>query len=148
MEVLNTIFSSGDSSRLQQIVKQQKNLITKGTSVFVPLNDFGVFEAVTTVEPQKAGLAKAELILQLNRFKTEYVTDEELERAKMNIRADKVRKQEEIFQVGMDIGQAWIDGEDYSEFITKINAVSKEDIRKAAQKYFTAYAMYELKPKL
>lgn len=148
MEVLNTIFSAGDSSRLQQIIKQQKNLITKGTSVFVPLNDIGVFEALATIEPEKAGAAKAELLLQLNRFKTEYVTDEELERAKMSIRTDKVRKQEEIFQIGMDIGKAWIDGTEYSDYLNKINAVSKEDIKKAAQKYFTAYTMYELKPKL
>jgi zinc protease len=150
MMVLNTIFSVGESSRLQNIVKKQKNLITKGYSVFVPLNDLGVFETVLVVEPEKAGAAKAEIILQLNRFKTEYVTDEELQRAKMNIRADKVRSQEEIFQVGYDIGRAWIDGnlDDYPKFLDKINAVTKEDIRKAAQEYFTAYTMYEVKPKL
>jgi zinc protease len=150
MMVLNTIFSGGESARLQNIVKKQKNLIVKGYSVFVPLNDLGIFETVLVLEPEKAGFAKAEIILQLNRFKTEYVTDEELERAKQSIRADKVRSQEEIFQVGFDIGQAWIDGnlEDYPKFIERINAVTKEDVKRVAQKYFTAYTMYELKPKL
>ncbi len=150
MMVLNTIFSGGESARLQNIVKKQKNLIVKGYSVFVPLNDLGIFETVLVIEPEKAGFAKAEIILQLNRFKTEYVTDEELERAKQTIRADKVRSQEEIFQVGFDIGQAWIDGnlEDYPKFLDKINAVTKEDVKRVAQKYFTAYTMYELKPKL
>ncbi len=150
MMVLNTIFSGGESARLQNIVKKQKNLIVKGYSVFVPLNDLGIFETVLVIEPEKAGFAKAEIILQLNRFKIEYVTDEELERAKQTIRADKVRSQEEIFQVGFDIGQAWIDGnlEDYPKFIERINAVTKEDVKRVAQKYFTAYTMYELKPKL
>ncbi len=150
MMVLNTIFSGGESARLQNIVKKQKNLITKGYSVFAPLNDLGIFEAVLVVEPEKSGAAKAEVILQLSRFKTEYVTDEELERAKQSIRADKVRSQEEIYQVGFDIGDTWIKGniEDYPKFLDKINAVTKEDVKKTAQKYFTAYTMYEVKPKI
>ena len=150
MQVLNTVFSVGESSRLQQIVKKQKNLITKGRSVFVPLTDMGVVEVVTTIEPEKVGAAKAELIFQLGRFKTELVTDEELARAKTIIRANKVREQEEIFQVGFDIGQAWIGGrlDDYPNFISRINSVTKEDVRRVAQKHFKAYTMYELKPKL
>ncbi len=150
MQVLNTIFTGGESSRLQQIVKKQKNLIVRGNGVYVPLNNMGVFETIAVMEPQKAGAAKAELLLQLNRFKTELVTDEELQRAKTIIKADRVKSQEEIFQVGFNIGQAWIDGniEEYTKFISNINAVTKEDVKKAAQKYFTAYTMYELKPKL
>lgn len=149
MIMLNTIFSVGESSRLQQIVKKEKNLIVNGRSVVAPLNDMGIFEAIATVEPEKAGAAKAELILQLNRFKTEYVTDEELAKAKTIIKADKVRSQEEIFQVGYDIGQSWIDGEleDYPNFLSHVNSVTKEDIKQAAQKYFSEYALYELKPK-
>ena len=150
MLVLNTIFSGGESSRLQSIVKKQKNLIVRGNSVFVPLNDLGVFEGISVIEPEKAGQAKAELILQLNKFKTEQVTDEELERAKTLIKADRVKSQEEIFQVGFNIGQAWIEGniEDYPKFLSRINAVTKEDVKRVANKYFTAYTMYELRPKL
>lgn len=149
MFVLNTILSGGESSRLQQ-VKTQKNLIVRGTSVFVPLNELGVFEAIVVIEPEKAGSAKAELILQLNKFKSELVSDEELSRAKSSILADKVRSQEEIFQVGFDLGQAWIDGQldDYPNFVDRINSVTKDDVQRVAQKYFGAYTMYELKPKL
>ncbi len=150
MMLLDTIFSEGESSRLQSIVKKQKNLIVKGSGFVAALNDLGIYETVLTIEPEKAGAAKAEILLQLNRFKTEYVTDEELERAKTIIKSDKIRAQEEIFRVGMDIGQAWIDGnlEDYPKFLDKINAVTKEDIKRVANKHFTAYTMYELKPKL
>ncbi len=150
MQVLNTIFAEGESSRLQSIVKKQKNLIVSGRSVFFPLNDLGVFEAIVTIEPAKAGAAKAELLLQLNRFKTELVTDEELQRAKTMIRTSRVKSQEEIFQVGFDIGQSWIDGnlDDYPQFISRINAVTKEDIKRVAKQHFTAYTMYEVKPKL
>jgi predicted Zn-dependent peptidase len=150
MTVLNAVFSGGESSRLQQILKQEKKLITKGASVFVPLNELGVFEAIIVMDPDKAGAAKAELILQLNRFKTELVSDEELARAKRTLLAERVRSQEEIFQVGFNIGQSWIDGrlDDYQNILSHINAVSKEDVKRVAQKYFGAYTMYEVKPKL
>lgn len=148
MRVLQTILAVGDSSRVEQIVKKQKNLIAKAYSGYAPMNELGVIGVLIVTDPEKAGQAKAELLMQLNRFKTEQVTDEELERAKMTIRTTKVKEQEEIFQIGFNIGQAWIDDVDYTEYMNKINAVSKEDIRQAAQKYFTAYTMYELKPKL
>ncbi len=150
MTVLNTIFSGGESSRLQRILKQEKNLITKGASVFIPLNDLGVFETIVVLDPEKTGQAKADLLLQLNKFKIELVTDEELARAKRIIAADRIKSHEEIFQVGFDIGQAWIDGqlEDYPNYLNHINEVTKEDIKSVAQKHFTAYTMYELKPKL
>lgn len=148
MTVLNTIFSTGESSRLQKM--RQQNTIVRGSSVYIPLNDLGVLETILVVEPEKAGQAKAELILQYNKFKTELVTDEELERAKMNIRADKVRTQEEIFQVGFDMGLSWIHGqlEDHHNFMGHINSVTKEDVKRVANEYFNAYTMYELKPKL
>src|SRR5574341_164990 len=150
MTVLNAVFSAGESSRLQRILKTEKNLITKGASVYVPLNDLGVFEAIIVMDPEKAVPPKAELLLPLNRFKTELVTDEELKRAKRTIMASRVSSQEEIFQVGYDIGQAWIDGrlEDYPNILSHINEVTKEDVKRVAQKYFGAYTMYELKPKL
>jgi predicted Zn-dependent peptidase len=150
MHVLETIFAEGDSSRTEQIVKKQKNLIVKGYATFTALNDLGVLTFMAVMDPEKAGPAKAELLLQLNRFKTEYVTDEELERAKTMLRAGRVKSQEQILQVGLNIGESWVDGDtyEYLQFIDNINKVSKEDIRRVAQKYFTAYTMYELKPKL
>ncbi|MCX6709041.1 MAG: hypothetical protein NTW67_05350, partial [Candidatus Woesearchaeota archaeon] len=62
----------------------------------------------------------------------------------------RVKSQEQILQVGLNIGESWVDGDtyEYLQFIDNINKVTKEDIRMAAQKYFTAYTMYELKPKL
>lgn len=148
MDVLQTILAVGDSSRLELTVKKQKNLIVRGISSFAALNDFGVLAILAVVEPEKATSAKAEVLYQLNRFKTEYVTDEELERAKTIILANKLKSREEMFQVAFDIGQSWIDGDvnEHEQFANRINSVTKEDIKKAAQQYLVAYTMYELKP--
>ena len=148
--VLNTIFSKGESSRMQRILKKEKNLIVRGTSIFAPLNDLGVFESIAVVEPEKKGDAVTALLLELSRFRTELVSDEELARAKKAILSDRVKSQEEMFQVGFNIGESWINGDvhEYTDFIENINKVTKEDVRETARKYFNAYTMYEVKPKL
>jgi len=150
MQVLNTILIAGDSSRIERILKQEKQLITQGVGAYVPLIETGVTQTILTVEPEKAGQAKAELLYQMNRFKTEEVTDEELERAKAIIITQRLREQEELFQIGFAIGQAWVQNDStiYTNYIDNINKVTKEDIKRVANKYLTTYTMYELKPKL
>ena len=150
MHVLNTIFSQSESSRLQSKIKKQDNLIVRGTSVFAPLKDMGVFETVLVVEPEKKGEALTQTLLELGKFRTELVTEEELSRAKKLILAERVKSQEEMFQVGFNIGESWIDGDvhDYTTFIENINKVSAEDVRNAAQKHFIAYTLYEVQPKV
>lgn len=146
--VLNTILSVGDSSRMNRLLKQEKQLITRGNSVYAPLNDLGVFEALIVIEPEKRGQAIAELVLLINKFKFERVSDEELARAKAIILADKLKSQEEIFQVGFDIGESWVRGDmgDYTEFDERVKAVTAEDVQRVAKQYLGAHALYEVKP--
>ncbi len=150
MMALNTILSNGDSSRINAILKKDKNLIVRGQSYYVPLNDLGVFETIIVTDKDRAGMAKAELLLQFNKLKSEPVTQEELSRAKAQITTDLLRSQEEIFQVGFDAGKAWIDGDitEYTRLLEEINKVTAEDIQRVAQKYFQGYTMVEVKPKL
>lgn len=150
MTVLNSILVGGDNSRIERIMKQEKQLISSGVGAYVPLIDTGVIQTIMTVEPDKAGQAKAELLYQMNRFKTEDVTDEELERAKALLITQRLREQEELFQIGYTIGQAWVqnDLKIYTDYIDNINKVTKEDIKRVANKHINQYTMYELKPKL
>lgn len=150
MTVLNSILINGDNSRVERVMKQEKQLIAQGVGAYVPLIDAGVIQTILTVEPEKSGQAKAELLYQMNRFKTEDVSDEELERAKALLITQRLREQEELFQIGYAIGQAWIQGDlkIYTDYIDNINKVTKEDIRNVANKYINQYTMYELKPKL
>jgi zinc protease len=150
MTVLNSILINGDNSRVDRIIKQEKQLIASGVGAYVPLIDAGVMQNILTVEPEKAGQAKAELLYQINRFKTEDVTDEELERAKALLVTQRLREQEELFQIGYAIGQAWVQDDlgIYTNYIDNINKVTKQDVRKVANKYLNNYAMYELKPKI
>jgi len=150
MTVLNSILVGGDNSRIERILKQDKQLIAQGVGAYVPLIDAGVIQTILTVEPDKAGQAKAELLYQMNSFKTEEVSDEELDRAKALLVTQRLREQEELFQIGYAIGQAWVqkDLKIYTDYIDNINKVTKEDIKRVANKHINQYTMYELKPKL
>ncbi len=147
-EVLNAVLTTGESSRLQKL--KQDNVIVRGQSVYLPLNEFGVFELIAVAEPEKKAEAAARLILELNKFKIEKVSDEELQRAKQLIKANKIKSKEETFQIGFDIGEAWIQGDINlsAEYLNNINKVTAEDVQKVAQDYFTAYTLYEVKPKI
>lgn len=150
MAVLNAILIAGDNSRVERILKQEKRLITSGVGAYVPLIDAGVIQSIITVEPERSGSAKTELLYQMNRFKTEDVSDEELDRAKALLVTQRLREQEELFQIGYALGQAWIQNDVgiYTNYIDNINNVNKEDVRRVANKYFNYYTMYELKPKI
>ncbi|RJQ21374.1 insulinase family protein [Candidatus Woesearchaeota archaeon] len=147
--VLNTLFSVGDSSRMNRILKQEKEIIVRGNSVYAPLMDTGVFETLIVTEPEKRAQAIAELLLQIQRLKTEPVTPQELARAKAVLLSGNLRSQEDLFQVGFDIGEAWVRGDlgDYTELETRVNAVTSADVQRVAQNYFTQHTLYEVKPK-
>jgi predicted Zn-dependent peptidase len=148
MHVLSTIFSTGESSRLQKIIKTQKKLIVRGTSVYWPLRDLGIFKVTAIIEPTKRDEAVLTLINELNKFKTEPVSKDELSRAKKLIRAEYAQIQELIEDQGMDIGHWWATGnlDEYDNYLEHIDKVTIQNIVDAARKYFTAYTLFELKP--
>lgn len=147
-EVMSAIFDKGESSRLQKL--KQENIIVRGRNVYLPLNELGVMETIAVVEPEKSAQARAALILELTKLKTQPVSQEELKRAKQLIKSTHIKSKEEIFQVGFDVGEAWIEGDiDHAEnYIQYIDSVTAEDIKRVANKYFTAYTIYEVKPKV
>ncbi|MBW3018875.1 insulinase family protein [Candidatus Woesearchaeota archaeon] len=148
LQVLNVLMSELDSSILKKMEKE-RNLIQEGMSVSAQLNDFGVFEIVIVVEPEKREDAVAALLAEINKLKTRPLDPEQLQRAKTYLITENAKKNEEVFEVGMEIGEAWIDKTlpELENYDKNIQAVTAEDIQEVANKYFKAFAMYEVKPK-
>lgn len=150
LKVMNTLFSEMESSIMQHKLKSKKNLIVRGGSVVAQLNDFGAFQVFFVVDPEKRNEAVAATLTELNKLKYAPVTDEDLERAKTYIKTQRARKNEQIFEMGMEIGEAWIDGnlDNLQYYNQKIDDVTKEDIIRVANEYIGPYTMYELKAEL
>ena len=85
LEMLSTVLSSGKSSRLYQKIVYDKKL-AKSTSSFVWDNELGGLFIISSTGLKKTDLKilEDELTAETERFKSEPVTDFELEKSKNN----------------------------------------------------------------
>ena len=141
LEVLQGVLSSGKSSRLYKALVYEKQIALYAggdyDNVSTDPNLFylyaGVMPGKTTDEVEKA------LYAEIDRFKTEPVTDEELQKAKNQIEASFIMGQDSVFNQAMLLGQfesvaSW---KLLEKYVDNIRAVSKEDVMRVAKEYFS-----------
>jgi zinc protease len=139
LDVLSQIAGHGETSRLYRSLRDEKQLVYGiNATAFTP-TDPGMFEITAVLDGSHLLQAFEASIAELFKFKYFSVTNEELKRAKHNLESDFVFNLERVE------GQARVMGsfdmmtgdprED--EYLEKIRAVTHEDIKKVAQKYFT-----------
>ena len=140
LEVLQGILSSGKSSRLYKSLVYEKQIALYAggeyDNVSTDPNLFYVYAGVmpgkTTDEVEKA------LYVELDRFKNEPVTDEELQKARNQVEASFIMGQDSVFYLAMLLGQfetvaSWKLLETY---VDNIRSVTKEDVTRVAKEYF------------
>jgi zinc protease len=141
LNVLQGILSSGKSSRLYRslVYDKQVALYAGGEydDVSTDPNLFYLFAGVmpgkNTDEVEKA------LYAEIDRFKTEPVSDEELQKAKNEAEASFIMSQDSVFYQAMLLGQyetvaSW---KLLAKYVDGIRTVTKDDVRRVAQKYFS-----------
>jgi zinc protease len=141
LEVLQGVLSFGKSSRLYKSLVYEKQLALYAggdyDNVSADPNLFylyaGVMPGKTTEEVEKA------LYTELDRFKTEPITDEELQKAKNQIEAGFIMGQDSVFNQAMLLGQfesvaSW---KMLEKYVDNVRAVSKEDVLRVAKEYFS-----------
>jgi zinc protease len=141
LRVLETILFSGQSSRLYQrlVDKDQLALSVGGGSGFS--FDPSLFEITAQpkagVDPQTVEKAIYE---ELDKVKSEMVSDQEIEKAKNILLASFYRQMKTINGRANLLGSYEVFFGDYSRLFTAadmFNKVTKDDLRRVAQKYFT-----------
>ena len=105
------------------------------------IEDPNLFYAVAVVQPgQQPEKVQQELIAQIERLKTEPVTDEELERAKRQFARDYILGRETDQQKALDLAHAIVIHNDIKtadgEFDLFQN-VTAADVQRVAKTYFT-----------
>ena len=140
INVLQGILSSGKSSRLYRSLVYEKQIALYAggeyDDVSVDPNLFllyaGVMPGRTVDEVEKA------LYAEIDRFKNEPVTDEELQKAKNQAEATFVMSQDSVFYQAMLLGQfESVAGWKYLEtYLDNIRAVTREDVQRVAKMYF------------
>ena len=141
LQVLEGILSSGKSSRLYgSLVYKKQIALYAGGDYDNMTHDPTLFTVYAGAMPGKTpGTVEQALYEEIDRFKKELVTDEELQKIKNQAEAGFIMGQDSVFYQAMLLGQfetvaSWKLLENYLE---GIRAVTKEDVQRVAKSYFT-----------
>jgi zinc protease len=141
VSVMNYILGGGGfSSRMMQSIRDKMGLAYDVHSFFAANRDTGFFQAGLQTKNETANTAIDELIKQIEKMKSEEVSDEELSEAKAYLtgsfprRLDTNRKiadflaAAEFYNLGLDYDK---------KYPNYINSVTKQDVLRVAKKYLT-----------
>lgn len=141
LEVLQSILSSGRSSRLyQSLVYEQQIAIYAGGDYHNIANDPNLFYVYAGVMPGKTSEeVEQALYTEIEKLKTKPAAKEELQKAKNQIEASFIMGQDSVFYQAMLLGQmeTVADWRLLRDYVKNIRSVTKDDIMRVAGKYLT-----------
>lgn len=139
MQVIDSILGSGMSSRLFRNVRDQEGLAYQLGSSYSPKILRGAFTMYIGTNPKTLELAKEKMIAEVNKLKTQFVSDKELKEAKDKIIGHYILSQETNLDKASTVGWFEVSGRGF-EFKDKyealINSITASDIIEVANKYF------------
>ncbi len=144
-DLLSEIFGSGKSSRLYQKIVDEKGLASSISAFNYSLNDHGLFIIWAVLQQGKDVKELESAILEeIERFKNEGVSDEELQRARNKNLASMIYNKETVMGQAMALGSSLVrtgDPDYLNRYPEMLQKVTKEDIMKVAKKYLNTESM-------
>ena len=138
LAVLANILGVGVTSRLYQALVEP-SLSISVSAIAWQLHDPSLFSFFTTLAPgTEHGRAEEILRGEIRKVASEGVTEEELRKAKTQIEADIIFERDTTDQVAGSLTEAIAvaDWDWYVDYLPKIQAVSREDVERAARACF------------
>lgn len=138
--ILNTIIGSADASILQQQLVRNENLCCHIDSEYSPFTKGEDIFTITAIANHDQNLDKIQNKIEncINKLKNDGVTQEQLNRAKVTIKADKVFAMDSLETQANLIGSlASINLDvDYYKYLEKLYDVSINDVNRVLNRYF------------
>jgi zinc protease len=141
LDVLAGILDGGASSRFsRELIREQQVAagISAYNSAFSRLDDVFTI-AGTPAQGKSVDDVKQAVLNQLDKIKTEPVTEAELQRVKTQVNASSVYQLDSVFYQAMQLGMLETVGLDWrlvDSYPDKISAITAEQVQQVAQKYF------------
>lgn len=138
LDVLSTILGDGRSSVLNQVLKEKKRLafsVDAGNSTF---RDDGIFYISANFEPEKCKQVQSAIFDEIKNIQDKGVSDEQLSLAKNIIERNTYYSRESITNIATEIGYTMALTNDikfYDTYLDKIKSVSKDEVKRVANKY-------------
>ena len=139
--VANRILGGGGAGRLFNNLREDKGW-TYGSYSGISESDKtkGTVIAQAQVRNEVVDSAAVELLMELDKMRNTFVTDEEINSAKAKYTGNFVISLEDpstIAGIALNIITEDLPEDYYNSFLENINNVTKEDIQRASQNYFT-----------
>jgi predicted Zn-dependent peptidase len=139
LSAISEILFSGKSSRLYKELIDKKQLVNSVYAYNMENIDSGLFIFLASCNPDiKAEDVEAELIKEIELIKSEKVTKEEIQKVKINSKADFIYSLESSTSVADLFGSYLVRG-DLTPLLTyesSIEKITEEKVQEVAKKYF------------
>ena len=141
LEVLAGILDGGNSARFARDLVRGSEIaagVSVGYDLFSRLAGLFLI-AGTPVKGKTAADLQQAIITQIDLLKTELVTEQELERVKVQVATSAVYERDSVFYQGMQIGMLETVGLDWrlsDAYVENIQAVTMQQVQAVAKKYF------------
>lgn len=139
LQIINSILGSGMSSRLFNQLRNEQSLAYQVGSTFTSTTNRGIFSLYIATNPNTTEIAKNGLFNEINKLKTEFITDKELSEAKDKILGNFVLSMETNMDKASVLNALEITERGYTyigKYPQLINSITVQDIIKTANKYF------------
>ncbi|MGN0031587.1 MAG: M16 family metallopeptidase [Candidatus Gastranaerophilaceae bacterium] len=138
LDVLATILGEGRSSVLNQVLKEKKRLAFSVDAGNFTMRDDGIFYISADFEPAKCKQVQNVIFDEIGKIQQKGVTDEQLQLAKNLIERTTYYSRESVTNIATEIGYTMALTNDikfYDNYLNNIKNVTKEDVKKVANKY-------------
>jgi zinc protease len=141
LDVLAFIMGEGRSSRFYKKIKDEKQLVYAiGSSSYTPAFDPGGYFGISAVlDPENLNEAQKAIFEELYKLKTEFVSDDELDKAKRLKESEYIFAQQTVEDQAQTLGGDELSTGDMNfsqRYLEGIRSVTKEDIKRVANEYF------------
>ncbi|MDY7031569.1 MAG: pitrilysin family protein [Thermodesulfobacteriota bacterium] len=140
LDVLSFILGHGESSRLFRKVKDEKGLVHYiSTYYFIP-KEPGLFVINGTMDTIHSKEALAAILGEIYRLRYEEVTEDELEKAKLNIESEFIYASETVEGQARQLGSFEVIAENIAfakHYTERISRVRSQDVMRVARRYLT-----------
>ncbi|MDD3149279.1 MAG: pitrilysin family protein [Candidatus Gastranaerophilales bacterium] len=144
LDIAASILGDGVASRLYQSIKEKNNLALSIDSGHSSQKDDSIFYIIAKFEPQNYEKLKTAIIDEIEKFKANPITKNEIDRAKTMFERNFIYSNESTSDIAGSIAYSLAIGNDikyYTEYIDDLNKITEKDIKNALNKYIDTSKM-------
>ena len=138
LDVLATILGNGKSSKLYKNLQEEKHLTTAVYSVHSSYKDDSQFLIKALFNPNNQSDVENEIWRELKNISKNYVSENELEKAKNIIKHDTYYSRESSSNIAEELGYITVlynKPSYYNDYLKQVEKVNIKDINRVANKY-------------